>query len=145
MLVPPDKQLSKKELEAKVSSDISDFMKKKGWRKLRQQSAMVSRLVAGVPDPQQVFRIGEKGMTDLMFIYYLDQSKGLTVTVWVEVKRSKGGVLGEDQIEWQTKEIERGALVINASNVQEYIETYVKVLGWIHDSAAVKGQASLFQ
>lgn len=141
MLVPAGSQLTKKELEKKVAADITDFMKKKGWRKFRHQSAMVSRLVAGGAD--QMFRVGEKGMADLQFIYYLSQEKykGLNATVWIETKRSKGGVLSEDQVQWQETERSRGGLVVNASNVQEYAQWYAENLSWVHN---LKGQAELF-
>jgi len=68
------------------------------------------------------------------------------MTLWIETKRNRGGKLSDAQIEWQTAERARGAIVLNVSKFEEFKEWYFDNLGWIHtgDGPPVPGNLDLF-
>jgi hypothetical protein len=118
-------------LEREVSRQIRDFMMAKGWRAFRQQRIIIPG----------TFATGEKGMPDFRFVYYLriKEKVGLVVELWVELKRSKGGVLGPNQVKWIADERDRGACVWIVDDFAEFAELYQKRFAWLH-SGAIAGQ-----
>jgi hypothetical protein len=110
-------------LEAQVAKQLRDFLELRRWRRVRHQRTVV---------PGQ-FQTGEPGMADEQWIYYLQpHHSGLTVTQWIETKRSKRGKRSEDQDTWQAREIARGAVVINCNDIDAYMKEYEIRFGWLH-------------
>jgi hypothetical protein len=96
--------------EKQVSEQLDDMMRAEGWRRIRHSSGTATRvdkssLAVGM------MNIGEPGMPDRQYIYYLGKASGFCLVVWVELKRSKGGKLRESQVNWHAREKSRGALI----------------------------------
>jgi VRR-NUC domain-containing protein len=122
--------------EKHVARQASEFLQWRGWRRLRNQSG-VSSNQAGT-----VFRYGEKGMADLLFVRYL-QRQPHALVLWVETKAPKRK-LSADQVRWQENERERGAMVVTVYCYEQFAEWYENVLGWVDtDHEYVSGNLRL--
>jgi hypothetical protein len=104
---------------------MRDFMALRGWRRVRNQSA----LMQGAGD---VVRIGEKGMPDLLFIHYFEKSSGVVALVWIETKRAKGGKRRDEQITWQDLERKQGGIVLNVNDIDAFSREYERLFGGLH-------------
>jgi hypothetical protein len=112
-------------LEKDVAKQVRDFMALRGWRRVRNQSALMQG--AG-----GVVRIGEKGMPDLLFIHYFEKSSGVVALVWIETKRAKGGKRRDEQITWQDLERKHGGIVLNVNDIDAFSREYERLFGWLH-------------
>lgn len=121
-------------LERDVSKAIKEFMQLRGWRPLRMQSGTFT-------NPQfSSFRVGEPGMPDYLFLYYLQDSE--CVALWVEMKRpgDSGKCRCADgklcrvcrQTKWRVDELLRGAVVVQARSLEEFAGWYEKYFAWLH-------------
>jgi len=105
--------------EREVTRQVRDYLEWHGWRALRNQSAVSMNQAGGV------FRSGEKGMPDYLFLYYFRHQPyaGTCIHLWVEMKR-EGANLDGPQIEWQMKETARGAVVWTVDNYEAFERRY---------------------
>lgn len=125
-------------LEKDVAKEVTDFLRYRGWRRFRNQSS-VSVNQAGT-----VFRSGEKGMPDLLFVRYHPVKKPWSMMLWIETKRPKGKASAY-QLEWREKEQSIGATVVLVSDFREFEAWYNDKLGWLHSSAGIgPGNLDLF-
>lgn len=111
--------------ERDVQRQVRDWFEWHKWRTLRWNVGMAFDSSGG-----KVF-FGEKGMADLMFLYYLPEPPAATLTVWVETKRP-GGVLSPAQVDWQRKEMARGGCVVTIDNFEDLRDWYSERFGWLH-------------
>jgi len=74
--------------EKKVAEQVKDLLAAHGYKVIRLQVGSFSRRGAWLS-------IGERGMPDLLAL----KPNGC---IFVETKRSKGGVLSDDQMKWHT-------------------------------------------
>lgn len=150
----PQPPQPKRLLEAAVTKQIKDFLEAKQWRPIRMQSGKFLN-PAG-----QMMTVGQRGMADWFFVYYLEKvRKGLSVTLWIEMKRegnknrcdcvarAQAGKSGPctpcAQRDWRAREEGRGALFGPGDSIDTFMEFYRDVLGWLHDGH-VAGQIDLF-
>lgn len=112
-------------LERDTSKQVRDFMIAKGWRVFRVQRVLIPG----------AFATGEKGMPDFTFVRYLKQGKypALTCTLYVEMKREKGGVVGPHQVKWKKLEEERGGIVWTVDSFTLFVNRYDREFAWLHD------------
>lgn len=122
--------------ERDVTRQIRDFMKYRGWRPIRMQSATFSGPTGGV------VAVGEQGMPDYQYLYYLGDSEALVL--WIELKSPDDKrtcrcrpdrarlctVCAQKQ--WRERETERGGVVIQVSNLRTFEDWYAKSFGWLH-------------
>ena len=122
-------------LERDVTKAIKQFMQLRGWRALRMQSGTFTNPQFGV------HQIGEPGMPDYLFLYYLADAE--CVALWVEMKRpgddgkcrcKPGGKLCRTcrQTKWRVNELMRGAVVVEARNLETFGAWYEKYFAWLH-------------
>lgn len=112
--------------EREVTRQVRDYLQWHKWRALRNQSAVSTNQAGGV------FRSGEKGMPDYLFLYYFQHQPyaGTCVHLWVEVKR-EGQPLDPAQIKWQVEEIARGGIVWTVDSYERFVKRYQLVFGWL--------------
>lgn len=137
--------------EADVVGTVSDYLKHKGWRTVRNQRTVV---------PGQ-FSTGEPGMADNAFIYYLGNKRipTLSLVLWIEFKKPKARPRCKcienagtrkrctfcDQRTWREREKARGGVVWSGVDDFEWFEaTYESTFGWLHKGEAARGQIELF-
>lgn len=128
--------MKQKLAEREVTKQIRDYLKYRGWRALRMQSASFSGPTGGVVS------VGEPGIPDYLYLYYLGDSEALVL--WIELKSpndrrtcrcrpdSKRLCTVCAQSAWKTKEQERGAVVLQVSDLREFEAWYSKNFGWLH-------------
>lgn len=107
-------------LEREVTKQVLDFLRTRGWRPIRHQRTIMPGS----------FQTGEAGMADHENVFYL--LGGVSVTLWTEFKRTKGGKLSEDQKDWQLEERRRGAVVWNVNEFNVFLPMYMEQFGWLH-------------
>lgn len=110
--------------ERDVARQISDFLKWRGWRRLRTSSGITTNQAGNT------FRFGEKGMPDFLFIRYYPKILPKALVLWVETKRPRGGKRSPDQIAWHEREAALGALVITAYDFESFEVWYAQTLSW---------------
>lgn len=108
-------------LEREVDKQVSKFLVERGWRRIRFQRTVIPGM----------FQTGEPGIPDCQYVRYLDRS-GLAVVIWVETKRTRGGKVGQDQIDWRNREKERGAVVLKVNDAEELRREYERRFTWLH-------------
>lgn len=120
--------------EAQVSQQVDDFMAANGWRRIRHSAGTAQRVKDGITVGHMA--IGEPGIPDRQYIYYLDAT-GRTLTLWVELKRAKGGKVRASQEEWLLKESARGAVIYAGErggrrfDIEHFIAWYGETLAQI--------------
>ena len=126
--------------EAEVSKQISDYMKFRGWRRVRNQVMGATNLVTGRYIPA-----GEPGMPDLLFLRYIADEPFRVCAVWIEVKR-KGAKLRPVQEKWHREEQLSGAIVKTFDCYEDFEQWYASALGWLHtpDGPRTQGNLDLF-
>ena len=121
--------------ERDVARQVRDFLEYRGWRCFRWN--------VGLATNQQgtVTRYGEKGMADLMFLYYdYDvEHAGSALCLWIETKR-EGADLRPEQVTWQLKESKLGALIVTVDQYEKFLTWYRTQFGWLHQE---RGQLAL--
>ena len=124
--------------ENDVKLQVRQWFEWHGWRSLRWNVGLAFDSSGGK------VMFGERGMPDLMFIYYLSQVNlpGASLTVWVEVKRP-GGTRRPAQIEWHQKEMSRGACVVTVDNFELLRDWYSERFEWLHRAGVGEGQYQL--
>lgn len=120
--------------EKQITEQVVGFMTLRGWRAVRKQVAKFTNPVGGVVS------IGEKGMADYQFIWYLPN--GISLVLWVEMK-APDGQLRDDQVKWITREMARGGVVYVADDFRVFEAWYYQVYGWLHQSQTGFGQLRL--
>ena len=143
--------------EAQVARELRAFLEDKGWRYVRMESGYVPG--AG--------NIGEKGIPDGLWVFYIPGKRGLAALMWIETKPTgykprcdcKPAMMGpgkrpgtlkqikaarecrwHGQQRWRRDEEARGALVLTVSDVPAFIAEYSRVFSWL---PVEKGQMSL--
>jgi hypothetical protein len=131
-------QFQSKLLEKDVAQQVRDFMECRHWRRVRMQS------IKGFGAGGSMITVGEKGMADLLYVLYLSEKEfpGLAAFCWVETKRFKGGKRHQEQNDWQTKERQRGAIVLNANDIVLFEKEYNAHFGWVHERGLAPSQQS---
>lgn len=139
--------LAAKQIEAHVITAVTDYMRARGWRPVRMSRP--------VPD-----QYSELGMADRQYIYYLDQQRGLTLTIWVEFKsphdkrrctclqkklaNPRAKPCGPcNQRRWQQRESDLGAVVLECSDAKAFIDWYQARFAWLHSGDRGRGQLDL--
>ena len=123
--------------ERQVAEQVREWFAWHKWRCLRHNVGLAFDQSGG-----KVF-FGEKGMADLMFLYYLPEPPAATLTVWVETKRP-GGVLSPAQVDWQRKEMARGGCVVTIDNFEFLRDWYSERFGWLHQPGG-PGEGNLLE
>lgn len=133
--------------EKQVSDQVDDFMKAEGWRRIRHSSGTAQRVQDGLA--VGMMSIGEPGMPDRQYIYYLSPGTGVALVLWVELKRSKGGKRRDSQNTWHARETARGGLIYSGEanggrfSIDHFRQWYdAKLRGVI--ARVAKGQKGLF-
>jgi hypothetical protein len=121
--------------ERDVARQVRDFLEAYGWRCFRWN--------VGLATNQQgtVTRYGEKGMADLMFLYYDYDAghEGSALCLWVETK-AEGKDLRPEQVTWQLKESKLGALIVTVDQFEKFRTWYRQQFEWLHRE---RGQLAL--
>lgn len=101
------------------------------------------------------YRVGEPGMPDYLFLYYLADVECLAL--WVEVKRpgdrdrcrckpleTKGCRVCRQQ-KWKETEMQRGGYVVQTNSLEDFAEWYERALGaWLNGpNGPRKGQTAM--
>jgi hypothetical protein len=121
-------------LERDVTKQVKDFMEFRGWRPVRMQRTVVPG----------AFQTGEPGIPDFLFVRYLRTAfSGLSVAVWIELKRARGGKVSDEQHKWRDREKARGAIVLKASNIADFEREYERLFGWMRTEEWVDGQKQI--
>lgn len=111
--------------EKHVVQQVKDFLEWQGWRARRNQ-VMTAQNQTG-----RWIRAGEKGEPDWLFIYYFNGPQpGVALLLWIEFK-AKGERLRPDQVDWHTKELKRGALVVTADQFESFRDWYLEAFAWL--------------
>ena len=140
-----------------VTKKVRDFLEERRWRAIRHESGYVPG--AG--------SFGEPGMADWQFVYYLGGKNGFSVVMWLEMKapptprnkmrcNCKPAVRSADgkkqlerahkcrmhqQADWQAAERERGALVMQVDNPEEFAAWYADYFSWLPVRPPVRTKA----
>lgn len=123
--------------EKDVVQQVKDFLEWEGWRARRNQ-VLVAQNQTG-----RWVRAGEKGEPDWLYVYYFNGPQaGVALVMWVECK-AKGERLRPDQVDWHTKELARGALVVAVDHFESFRDWYLEHFKWLKESGQ-RGQQSLF-
>jgi len=130
--------------EKAVVRQIRDYMEYRGWRYFR------TGVVAGPG-----YSIGEPGCADSQFIYYdTDKTERATcLLIWCEFKspddkRKCNCAIGKickvcRQRQWQERERQRGAVVIQTDSFVEFATWYERHYGYLHSGYVARGQLDL--
>lgn len=121
--------------EADVTRQVKDFLQFRGWRLIRNN---VTTMQAA--DGAWV-QFGEKGMPDYLALFYLPN--GTCQHIWIELKHPKTGITRDKQREWQQREAQRGALVLQVRQFDEFACWYDRTLAWLHTEDWVRGQKAM--
>lgn len=130
--------------EHQVDRQVTDLMKYRGWRCIRQQRTAVPGM----------FSTGEPGMPDRQFIRYFPG--GVALIVWIEMKRpgaSKSCYCAQKkpgqkctpcaQRDWRDRERKYGGLVWQVDSIEALDALYVPAFGWLHSGENAVGQLDL--
>ena len=123
--------------ERDVTRQITDFLKWRGWRLIRNNVTKMKDYAGNWTS------YGEVGMPDYLAVYYCqeDGRPGLAACLWVEFKQL-GKKLRPNQILWHRDELTRGACVVVADEFDQFEKFYWENFAWLHHS---QGQCHLFQ
>lgn len=96
-------------LELPIQEEVTIILQQDGWRALRTDP---------VSDRGRGKGFGEVGMADYLYVRYwsatMNFGPNIADVMWIEFKRSKGGVVSKAQRAWHIRERARGALTLIA-------------------------------
>ena len=104
--------------EKQVTEQVIGFLKSEGFVCFRMQAGTVRGLTGG-----SFIKLNPKGTPDWVAISgcYV---KGYAKTIFLEMKRSKGGKLSPDQISWHTEAAKDNLAVFVVSDYKEFRKQY---------------------
>lgn len=104
--------------EKAVTDQCISFLRAKGFLCIRMQSGTVRGLTGG-----SFIKLNPKGTPDWIAIYgcYLT---GYTKTLFLEMKRSKGGKLSADQVAWHADAAKKNLAVLVVSDFDQFRREY---------------------
>lgn len=121
-----------KALERDVTQRVKDFLVARGWRPIRMQRTVMPGS----------FQTGEPGMSDYLFVQYLDD--GACLCFWVEFKQ-QGRALRPEQSTWIERERKRGAVCEVVDDFATFAAWYEVGYSWLHTADGPKpGQVDMF-